>query len=108
MSEFIDQPLPESTARHVGTLGSTATLVQLSTGFCAPCRAARSVLDLVAKTGSGVVHTDINISDHPDQAEAFAVTTTPTTVVVDAEATIRYVVTGVPKLAEIRALIASL
>lgn len=107
-TSFVGKQLPDSTMRHVGALGTTATIVQLSTGFCAPCRAARNVLALVATTTPGVVHTDINISSYPDQAETFEVTTTPTTVIADDAGTIRHIITGVPKLAEVRALLPNL
>ena len=43
-----------SLARVVETLGERATLVQFSSAFCAPCRAARVVLSDVAATVPGV------------------------------------------------------
>lgn len=99
--------LPDSTLRHVPKLGSRATLVQFSTGFCAPCRAARSVLAIIAGE-PGIEHVDINVSAYPDQAEIFHLTTTPTTLIVDSSGVVREVVVGVPKLAEVRHLVEQL
>ncbi len=89
-------------------LGPSATFVQLSSGFCAPCRATRRVLERVVATGDGVAHVEVDVADRPDLAARFAVTQTPTVVVLDAEGVPVARATGVPTLAQARAAVAAL
>ncbi|MFC4555518.1 thioredoxin family protein [Georgenia faecalis] len=86
-------------------LGSRATLVQISTAFCAPCRAARAVLGRVAEQADGVVHLDVDVTGHEDVAERLGVTSTPTILVLDADGGLVARRTGVPRLADVRALL---
>lgn len=65
-----------------------------TTGFCAPCRRARQVLDYAAaKTGASF--REVNVSDHPDEALTLGITSTPT---IRAEDGTQFV--GVPTLAQ--------
>lgn len=89
-------------------LGRDVTFLQLSSGFCAPCRATRRVLERVVDTGDGVAHVEVDVADRPDLAERFAVTQTPTVVVLDAAGAPVARVTGVPTLAAARATVATL
>src|SRR5690625_5521133 len=57
-----------------GPLGERATLLQLSSGFCAPCRAARGLLARVAETAPGVRHVDIDVAHHPELAARLTIT----------------------------------
>lgn len=66
------------------TPGERATLLQVSTAFCAPCRATHRVLARVAAAVPGVRHLDVDVADAPALAAALAVTSTPTVVVLDA------------------------
>lgn len=88
-------------------LGATATFVQLSSGFCAPCRATRRVLERVVATARGVAHVEVDVADRADLAERFAVTQTPTVVLLDAGGRPVARVTGVPSLAQARAAVAA-
>lgn len=89
-------------------LGSTATLLQLSSGFCAPCRAARHILQRVVEESSGVGRIDLDVAHEPALAERLGVTRTPTVLVLDAEGTVRMRYDRVPRLAEVRAVLATL
>lgn len=89
-------------------LGAAATFVQLSSGFCAPCRATRRVLERVVATGEGVAHVEVDVADRADLAARFAVTETPTVVVLDAAGVPVARATGVPSLAQARAAVAAL
>ena len=66
-----------------GQLGERATLVQFSSAFCAPCRAARRVLGQAAETVPGVTHVEVDAEHHLDVVRRFGITRTPTTLVVD-------------------------
>lgn len=89
-------------------LGEAATWLQLSSAFCAPCRATRHVLERAAATAPGVVHVEADIADRPDLAERFAVTSTPTVVLLDPAGNPVTRVVGVPSLAQARAAVAAL
>lgn len=84
-------------------LGATATLLQISSGFCAPCRAARHILEHAATGSSGVTHVDVDVAHNTALAEKLAITQTPTVLVLDATGAIRTRYEGVPRLAEVRA-----
>lgn len=107
-------PLPDRvTGAELGLpptagLGSTATLLQLSSGFCAPCRAARHVLEHVAQESPGVGHIDLDVAHESALAERLAVTRTPTILVLDAEGTVLMRYDRVPRLAEVRAVLETL
>lgn len=92
-----------ATLRH--PLGAVATFVQISSGFCAPCRATRRVLERVVATSQGVAHVEVDIADRGDLAERFAVQVTPTVVVLDPAGVPIARVTGVPTLAQARAAV---
>jgi len=64
-------------------LGERATLVQFSTAFCAPCRATRLLLGLVAEQMPGVGHVEVDAESHLELVRAYGITSTPTTLVLD-------------------------
>lgn len=89
-------------------LGERATLVQVSSAFCAPCRAARSVLARVAGTTDGVVHVDLDVTGHEELAARLGITSTPTVLVLDAGGAVVERRTGVPRLAQVRDVVGRL
>jgi thiol-disulfide isomerase/thioredoxin len=68
-------------------LGERATLLQFSSAFCAPCRAARRVLGDVADLTPGVVHIEVDAEQHLDVVRRLGILRTPTTIVLSAEGT---------------------
>ncbi|QDB79713.1 thioredoxin family protein [Georgenia wutianyii] len=88
-----------------GPLGERATLLQLSSGFCAPCRAARGLLARVAGTTPGVRHVDLDVAHHPVLAERLEITETPTVLLLSADGDVLARVEGVPRLAAVRELL---
>ncbi|WP_092625166.1 thioredoxin family protein [Jiangella sp. DSM 45060] len=84
-------------------LGERATLVQFSTAFCQPCRAARATLSHVAADTEGVVHVEIDAEHHLDLVRRLNILRTPTTLVLDGSGRIVRRATGAPRLAEVRA-----
>jgi thioredoxin-like negative regulator of GroEL len=66
------------------------------------------VLERVVATGDGVAHVEVDVADRADLAARFAVTETPTVVVLDAAGVPVARATGVPSLAQARAAVAAL
>ena len=64
-----------------GDLGERATLLQFSSAFCAPCRAARRVLGDVAAGTPGVTHIEVDAEHHLDVVRRLGILRTPTTIV---------------------------
>ena len=67
-----------------GDLGERATLLQFSSAFCAPCRAARRVLGDVAEETPGVAHIEVDAEQHLDVVRRLGILRTPTTIVLSA------------------------
>lgn len=65
-------------------LGTTATIVQFSTEYCARCPGVKRALTTVANEGEGVVFTDVDLTHRADLASRFRVLQTPTVLVLDA------------------------
>lgn len=78
-------------------LGERATLLQFSSAFCAPCRAARRVLSDVAEIVPGVTHVEIDAEHHLDLVRRLGVVRTPTTLVLDAHGRETTRATGAPR-----------
>ena len=89
-----------------GVLGTRATLLQFSSAFCAPCRAARQVLSGVAVTVEGVAHVEVDAEHHLDATRALGVLRTPTTLVLDADGREMARAAGAPTRAQVLAAVA--
>jgi thiol-disulfide isomerase/thioredoxin len=68
-------------------LGERATLLQLSSEFCAPCRSTARVLGQLSD--GAIRHIEVDIVDRPDRVSKFNVLQTPTTLILDANGTVR-------------------
>jgi len=68
-------------------LGDRATLLQLSTEVCAPCRATARVLDELST--DEIRHVEVDIADRPDLVSRFNVLQTPTTFILDRDGVVR-------------------
>jgi thiol-disulfide isomerase/thioredoxin len=68
-----------------GDLGERATLLQFSSAFCAPCRAARRVLGDVAAATPGVTHIEVDAEHHLDVVRRLGILRTPTTLVLSGQ-----------------------
>jgi len=84
-------------------LGARATLVQFSSAFCAPCRAARDTLGRVAADLDGVAHVEVDAEEHLDLVRRLAILRTPTTLVLDASGREITRATGAPRPAQVLA-----
>ena len=84
--DFVEEPARPSVLE--GTpwadhLGERVTLLQFSSAFCAPCRAARRVLGDVAAAQPGVAHVEVDAEHHLDVVRRLGILRTPTTLVLD-------------------------
>ncbi|WP_448072418.1 thioredoxin family protein [Georgenia yuyongxinii] len=86
-------------------LGARATVVQVSSSFCAPCAAARTVGARVAQTVDGVRHVEVDVAGHEELSARLRIRSTPTVLVLDATGAVRHRVEGVPRLAWLRAAV---
>ena len=64
--------------------GERATLLQLSSAFCAPCRATRRTLGQVAGMVPGVAHVEVDAEQQLELVRRLGIARTPTTLVLDA------------------------
>lgn len=87
-------------------LGPRATLVQFSSDFCAPCRAASRVLAAAAAAAAGVVHVEVDAGERADLVRRFGVRRTPTLLVLDRGGRVVGRASGVPAAADVRAALA--
>jgi thiol-disulfide isomerase/thioredoxin len=83
-------------------LGSRATLVQFSTDFCQPCRAAHRILAAEAAGTPGVAHVEVDAADRTDLVRRFDVRRTPTVLVLDGTGRVVGRSSGVPVAADLR------
>jgi thiol-disulfide isomerase/thioredoxin len=87
-------------------LGSQATLLQFSSSFCAPCRAARQLLADVAGRNAGVTHVEIDVADRLDLVRLLDVRRTPTLFVLGPQGQITGRASGLPRRDEVMAAVA--
>ncbi len=91
---------------HPGELGSPlgdrATLLQISTQFCAPCRAARLVLGRVAESTPGVRHVEVDAEEHLGLIRRLTIRRTPTVLVLDGSGVVVSRTVGVPTAEQVR------
>lgn len=80
-------------------LGGNATLLQLSSEVCAPCRATAKVLGGIHE--DGVRHIEVDIAHRPDLAAQFNILQTPTTLILDASGAVRARIGGAVRRATV-------
>ena len=87
-------------------LGTRATLLQFSSSFCAPCRAARQLLADVATRDAGVAHVEIDVADRLDLVRRLDVRRTPTVFVLGPQGQITRRASGLPRRDDVLAAVA--
>ena len=97
---------PLSGAELGQALGSRATLLQFSSSFCAPCRAARQLLADVADGTAGVAHVEIDVADRLDLVRLLGVRRTPTVFVLGPQGQITRRASGLPRRDDVLAAVA--
>ncbi|MFD1507648.1 thioredoxin family protein [Georgenia yuyongxinii] len=88
--------------------GARATLVQLSSETCTPCRQSARTWSSLTPHHPGVNFLEIDAAEHLDLARAFDVLRTPTTLVFDAAGTAVGRVLGPPTPSQAREILAGL
>ncbi|NKZ02437.1 thioredoxin family protein [Actinomadura latina] len=78
-------------------LGETATLLQFSSAFCAPCRATRRVLGEVSEMVDGVAHVELDAEAHLDLVRRLNVVRTPTVLILDGAGRVVRRAAGAPR-----------
>ena len=87
-------------------LGPRATLLQFSSSFCAPCRAARQLLADVAARDAGVAHVEIDVADRLDLVRRLDVRRTPTVFVLGPQGQVTRRASGLPRRDDVLAAVA--
>jgi len=90
-----------------GPLGQRATLVQFSTAFCAPCRPTRQILGQVAGMVDGVTHVEVDAAARLDLVRRLRINSTPTVLVLDPDGAIVKRAAGLPRKADVIAVLGS-
>lgn len=85
----------------IGDLGEAGTIVQFSSAFCAPCRAAKVISGEVAALVPGVKHIEIDAESNLDLVRQFKVMRTPTLFVLDKQGRVSARISGVPRKNEL-------
>lgn len=89
--------LPRDLAAPPGGLA----LLQLSSQFCADCRASRAVLTDVASEHPGVTVREVDVAMRPELVRLLGIRRTPTTLVVDPSGVEVARIVGVPRRADL-------
>ena len=97
---------PLTVAQLGQPLGTRATLLQFSSSFCAPCRAARQLLADVAARDAGVAHVEIDVADRRDLVRLLDVRRTPTVFVLGPQGQVTRRASGLPHRDEVLAAVA--
>ncbi|GAA1627358.1 hypothetical protein GCM10009828_064320 [Actinoplanes couchii] len=87
---------------------ASATLLQFSTAFCAPCRAMRRVSAEVAALLPGVRHVEVDAESHLAEVRELEIRRTPTLVILDSAGREVRRATGVPAKPHLIAALAAL
>jgi thiol-disulfide isomerase/thioredoxin len=93
--------LDPEVAASLGVGRDGVTLLQFSSAFCAPCRAARVVLARFAAENFGVHHVEVDAESHLGEVRALDVLRTPTTVLVGPGYEVLGRIGGVPRTDEL-------
>ena len=104
------EPAPDSVldgTPWADELGERATLLQFSSAFCAPCRAARRVLGDVASATPGVAHIEVDAEHHLDVVRRLGILRTPTTLVLSGQGVEITRATGAPTKQQVLAALGS-
>jgi thiol-disulfide isomerase/thioredoxin len=122
-----DDPGPEGTRRDLRAVSAPAggpvggvlprdlaappgglALLQLSSQFCADCRASRAVLTDVASEHPGVTVREVDVAVRPELVRLLRIRRTPTTLVVDETGVELARTVGVPRRADLLGTLAPL
>lgn len=92
---------------HLAVPGAEVTLLQLSSPVCSACGVMRRVAEELVADQPGLARHELDITEHPALARLHNVLTTPTTLIIDADGTVRARIVGTARPADVRAAVAS-
>jgi thiol-disulfide isomerase/thioredoxin len=100
----------QDAAQHIDTSGlglsdTGPTVLHFSAPWCGPCAAVRKVVDEVCRELPAVSHVEIDMDADPEAARRLSVMSLPTTIVFDAAGRPRHRTSGVPRAADLRAVL---
>jgi thiol-disulfide isomerase/thioredoxin len=99
---------PAGSLPGLDRLAPAATLVQLSTQYCAQCPATRRLLSRLTEERGGIAHVDVDLTADPDLARRLHVLQTPTVLVLDGTGRLVARIGGAPRRDEVVALLDTL
>ncbi|MDF2975315.1 MAG: thioredoxin [Actinomycetospora sp.] len=102
------QPVSGVLPRDLAAPAGGLALLQLSSQFCAECRASRSVLTDVASEHPGVTVREIDVAVRPELVRLLGIRRTPTTLVVDPAGVELARTVGVPRRSDLLGTLAPL
>ena len=97
--------LSEKDLKH--SLGSRVTLLQFSSAFCTPCRATKALITATIENMNDVVHIDLDAESNLELVNRLEVTSTPTTLILNAKGIEVGRAVGAPSKAQILSAIAA-
>ena len=96
-SEVPMQGQPSPILSRLGWVeGTPLTLLQFSSAFCAPCRAARVLCSQTAAAVPGVRHIEVDAESHLDAVRELGILRTPTILLISASGEIVRRASGLP------------
>jgi thiol-disulfide isomerase/thioredoxin len=96
-----DAPVSGVLPRDLAAPPGGLALLQLSSQFCADCRASRAVLTDVASERPGVTVREVDVAMRPELVRLLGIRRTPTTLVVDPAGVELARTVGVPRRADL-------
>ncbi|MGG7510324.1 TlpA family protein disulfide reductase [Plantibacter sp. YIM 135249] len=88
--------------------GTTGTVVQFSTRFCAKCPGTRRLLGELTRDRPGLEVVDVDLTHRADLADRFHILQTPTILLLDADGIVRTRIAGAPDRAVVTNALAEL
>lgn len=93
--------VPVPVDHGIGELGERGTILQFSSAFCQPCRAAKLISKDIAGIVPGVTHIDIDAESNLELVRKFNVMRTPTIFVLNKDGQVSAKISGVPRKEEL-------
>ena len=93
--------VPARVDHGIGELGERGTILQFSSAFCQPCKAAKIISKDIANIVPGVKHIDIDAESNLELVRTFNVMRTPTIFVLNKHGQVSAKISGVPRKEEL-------
>jgi thiol-disulfide isomerase/thioredoxin len=94
-----------ATLERLGVRPGRVTLLQFSSEYCAPCRAAHATCTAVAGERGGVNYVEVDAAGHLEEVRQLGIWRTPTVLVIDPAGRIAHRASGAPARSELAAIV---